>query len=35
MPSFSEGCFQVESKEELVKRYPEHKSVIDEFGYDE
>ncbi len=35
MPSFSEGCFQVESREELVKRYPEHKSVIDEFGYDE
>ena len=33
MPSFTDGCFYVESVEEMIKKYPNHKSVITEFGY--
>jgi predicted cupin superfamily sugar epimerase len=33
MPSFTDRCFSVETKEELLKKYPNLESVIEEFGY--
>lgn len=33
MPAFTEGCFYVETKDELLKKYPNLESVIEEFGY--
>lgn len=33
MPSFTEGCFCVETKDKLLQKYPHLESLINEFGY--
>lgn len=33
IPSFTQSCFYIESKENLMKEFPKHKEIIEEFGY--